>query len=313
MTPARVVFMGSPSFAVPSLQAVAARCAVPLVVTQPDRPAGRGRHLEPTAIRSAAQALGLEVFTYERGHRGELESRIVALSPDLLVVVAFGHILKPSTLDLARRGALNVHASLLPRWRGVAPVERAILAGDTETGVSIMRIDAGIDTGPVLARASEPIRPSDDRVTLAHRLAALGAATLLPALEAYLESDLHPAPQPEEGACYAPRLEKSEGRMDWHRGATELANQVRGLYEWPGAFTTLEGELLKVHRAEPDAAPGPPQPGQLFEAEPRGGVWVACGTGRLRLLEVQLAGKPRVEPEALVRGRVLRVGMQLGR
>jgi methionyl-tRNA formyltransferase len=304
--------MGSPEFAVPSLQEMAARYDVALVVTQPDRPAGRGRQLEPTAVRRAAAALGLEVFTCERGQRHALESRLAALAPDVLVVVAFGLILKPSTLALARRGAVNVHASLLPRWRGVAPIERAILAGDTETGISIMMIDAGIDTGPVLARVAEAITPHDTRVSLTSRLASRGAAALVGALEEYLTGRLPAVPQAEAGACYAPRLEKAAGALDWQRDAVALWNQVRGLYEWPGAFTSIAGRVLKVHAAEPAAVPAGEVPGTIVEADPRGGVWVACGTGQLMLREVQLAGKSRVEAAALVRGRVLCAGMHLG-
>jgi len=312
MKPARLAFMGSPEFAVPSLRSLAARHTVALVVTQPDRPAGRGRRLEPTAIRGAAAELGLEVCTYERGQRRDLEARLASLSLDLLVVVAFGHILKPSTLALATRGAVNVHASLLPRWRGVAPIERAILAGDTATGVSIMLLDAGIDTGPVLAQVREPIDALDTRVSLAGRLATLGAAALVAAVEGYLEERLAPVPQDEAGACYAPRLEKREGELDWGRDALSLSNQVRGLYAWPGAFTFFGTEVLKVHRAAAGAGAPGAAPGTILAADPRGEVWVACGTGRLALAEVQLAGKPRVEAAALVRGRVLRAGMRLG-
>jgi methionyl-tRNA formyltransferase len=309
---ARVAFMGSPAFAVPSLHEVTRRCQVMLVVTQPDRPAGRGRRLEPTAVKCAASELGLPLCTYERGQRRELEARLADLALDLVVVVAFGHILKPSTLDLARHGAINVHASLLPRWRGVAPIERAMLAGDTTTGISLMRIDAGIDTGPVLARVPEAILAEDTRVTLTARLAERGAAALGSVVEEYLAGRLQPVPQDDMGACYAARLEKEEGRIHWQRDAVSLWNQVRGLYEWPGAFTSLAGQVLKVHAAEPASVPTGKPPGTIVEADARGNVWVACGAGRLGLCEVQLAGKPRVAAAALVRGRVLQAGMRLG-
>jgi methionyl-tRNA formyltransferase len=305
--------MGSPDFAVPSLEAIAARHALSLVVTQPARPAGRGRKLEPTAVQRAAGERGLEVFTYEHGRRAELDARLAALTPDLLVVVAFGHILRPSTLGLARYGALNVHASLLPRWRGVAPIERAILAGDTLSGVSIMQIDAGVDTGPLLVQVSEPILPADTRVSLAARLAALGARTLAAAADDFLAGRLVPVPQPEAGACYAPRLEKQEGEIDWAAEAATIVNRVRGLYEWPGAFTFVAGHLLKVHRAHAERETASAPAGTVLGADVQGGLRVACGRGEVSLAEVQLAGKTRVEAAALLRGRVLQPGMRLGR
>jgi len=308
----RVAFLGSPAFAVPSLGALVDCADVRLVVTQPDRPAGRGRRLEPTAVRRAAVEWGLPVRTWERGGRAALELELAGLDLDVLVVVAFGVILKPSTLAIARRGAINVHASLLPRWRGVAPIERAIVAGDAQTGVTLMVIDAGVDTGPILAARAEPIAADDTRVSLAARLAERGALLLAAELEAYVAGRTTPVPQPVEGVTYAPRLTKEEGRIDWQRDATAIADQVRGFYEWPGAFTRLGDLDLKVHVARPEPAAARGVPGTLVEADPKRGVRVACGAGALELLEVQLAGKPRVRATDLVRGRVLRAGARLG-
>jgi len=309
---ARVAFLGSPDFAVPSLCTLAAAGAVALVITQPDRPAGRGRALHPTAVRRAAQELGLEVAVYERERRGEIETRLAALALDALVVVAFGHILRPSTLATARLGAVNVHASLLPRWRGVAPIERALLAGDAVTGITLMALDAGVDTGPVLQQRIVPITPDDTRATLASRLAERGAELLGDCLQAYLRGELAGVPQDGSAATYAPRLDKESGRIDWRGDPVRIWNQVRALYGWPGAFTELGEVVLKVHAAQPlDLLPRA-QPGTIVVADARRGVHVACGGGTLELLELQLPGKPRLPAVELVRGRALGAGVRLG-
>lgn len=309
----RVAFMGSPEFAVPSLRALAAQRQVALVVTQPDRPAGRGRKLEPTAVRRAAHELGIEVVTYERGGRQVLEQQLAALQLDALVVVAFGRILKPTTLATARCGAVNVHASLLPRWRGVAPVERAMLAGDAITGITLMALDAGVDTGPMLAQRIVAIAPEDTRISLTARLAHEGAELLLDGLPEFVHGRLPNRAQDETHATYAPRLEKAEGRIDWRQDPVQIWNRVRGLFEWPGAVTTLGEHDLKVHGVRPldfftTAAP----PGTIVAADARHGVRVMCGGGSIELLLVQLPGKPQLPARDLVAGRVLRVGMRLG-
>lgn len=308
---ARVVFLGSPDFAVPSLQRLQSAHLVELVVTQPDRPAGRGRHLEPTPVHDAARALGLPILTYEKSARADLEARLAKLHPDVLVVVAFGHILKPTMLAAARRGAINVHASLLPRWRGVAPIERALAAGDAVTGVTLMQLDAGVDTGPMLAQRIVPIAPDDTRVSLRQRLAAEGAALLAEHLVAYVSGVLAAQSQPEVGATYAPRLAKEEGRVVWERDVLEIWNQVRAFAEWPGAVTTLRGTVLKLHTVRPLDLLVHAEPGTVLRADARA-VHVACGRGTLELLEVQLAGKSRVGARDLVAGRVLRAGDRLG-
>jgi methionyl-tRNA formyltransferase len=225
--------LGSPEFAVPSLRALVRIAEVPLVVTQPARPAGRGRHIEPTAVqvrRRGARLAGPRMGAWPEACR---RSRLADLQLDVLVVVAFGHILRPTALATARLGAVNVHASLLPRWRGVAPIERAILAGDPETGVTLMVLDAGIDTGPTLAMQRVTIGHEDTRVSLTERMAQAGAQLLEAHLAAWVEGRLAAVPQPEAGASYAPKLEKSEGRLDWNEDAASLAARVRGLYSWP--------------------------------------------------------------------------------
>ncbi len=318
--PCRVAFLGSPAFAVPSLRAVAAHHQVAWVLTQPDRPAGRGRKEQPTAVRQAALDLGLAVATYVPRQRREIEARLRQLDLDALVVVAFGHILRPSTLETARCGAVNVHASLLPRWRGVAPIERALWAGDAETGVTLMAIDAGVDTGDMLARTVVRIEPHDTRITLTGKLAQAGAAILQAELGRFVAGQLQPQPQPESGATYAPKLEKSDGRLDWSNPVEHLDRQVRALVGWPGTSTELHGTVLKVHavrvcrtaQARPASA-SPVVPGTVVQADAKRGVVVACGDGALELLEVQLAGRPRVEAAALVRGRQLQAGDRLGR
>ncbi len=309
---ARIAFLGSPEFAVPSLEAVLQHFEVVLVVTQPDRPAGRGRKLEPTPVRRAANARDLPVLLYARRERATFEARLCELAVDVLVVVAFGHILKASTLGAVPHGAVNVHASLLPRWRGVAPIERALWAGDETTGTSLMVLDEGVDTGPVLARESLSIDPGDTRVTLTARLARLGADLLSAHLDGYIEGRIRPVAQPAAGATYAPRLEKSEGRLDWSLAARALERQVRALYEWPGAFTTLAGASLKVHRARAVDSVHAAPPGTLLEADGRTGVWVACGAGKLELVDVQIAGRSRVRARDLVAGRVFHPGQVLG-
>lgn len=308
---ARVAFLGSPEFAVPSLRRLHAEHDVRLVVTQPDRPAGRGRRLEPTPVRREAADLGLECTTFERGRRTEVEEELAAARVEALVVVAFGHILKPSTLQRARCGAVNVHASLLPRWRGVAPIEHALLAGDAWTGTTLMHIDAGVDTGPILAQRMLPIEPDDTRLTLAAKLAAQGAQLLGEHLAAFLAGALPGRAQAEEGACYAPRLEKSAGRIDWRGDPVAIANRVRGLYAWPGAFTELDGAILKVHVVRPLDRLPPAAPGRIVFAHARRGVHVACGGGTLELVEVQLAGRSRCAARDLVAGRVLAAGRSL--
>jgi methionyl-tRNA formyltransferase len=308
----RVAFLGSPTFAVPSLRALASRCRVELVLTQPNRPAGRGRKPAPTAVRAVADELGLPVEVYEPRRRAAIDTRLNALGLDALVVVAFGRILKPTTLATTKRGAVNVHASLLPRWRGVAPIERSLWAGDAVTGVTLMALDPGVDTGAMLAQRIVPIASEDTRITLAAKLSDTGAALLSERLEAWVRGEIRGVEQPEALATYAPRLEKSEGRIDWRQDPVQIWRQVRALCAWPGAFTELEGALLKVHEVQPIDMLASAPPGTVVRADPRRGVHVACGGGTLALGDVQQPGKQRLAATRLVSGRKLRAGVRLG-
>ena len=250
----RTVFMGSPDFALPTLKALSGALPIVGVITQPDRPAGRGRVLTPPPIKVLAQSLGLPVIQPERLREPAAMEALRAWAPELIIVAAFGQILRPAVLELPSFGCINVHASLLPRWRGAAPIQAAILAGDDHTGVTIMRMDAGIDTGPVLSQRSLPIHPDETTATLSMRLASLGAELLLEVLPKYLQGEISPHPQPETGATYAPMLAKSAGQLDFTQPAVDLARRVRAFNPWPGAHTLWNEQLLKIHLAH--ATPG---------------------------------------------------------
>jgi methionyl-tRNA formyltransferase len=287
----RVVFAGTPEFALPCLQALLRGPASPLAVyTQPDRPAGRGRHLQPSPVKQAALAAGIEVRQPASLRDPDAQAALRALAPDLLVVVAYGLILPQAVLDIPRLGCWNIHASLLPRWRGAAPIQRAIEAGDRQTGVCLMQMEKGLDTGPVLLRQSIDIADDETAGSLHDRLAALGARVLADGI-GLLRAGLRPQPvaQPDDGVSYARKLEKHEARLDWQQPAEQLARRVRAFSPWPVAEAELAGERLRIHRAcalELDhAAP----PGTVLRAG-RDGLDVACASGALRLLEVQRAG-----------------------
>ena len=294
MTPLRLAFMGSPAFAVPTLRALhAAGHEVCAVYSQPPRPAGRGRALTPCPVHEAAVSLGLPVRTPARLRTDAAEhAAFAALELDAAVVAAYGLILPPAMLAAPRRGCLNVHASLLPRWRGAAPIQAAVLAGDAETGVTIMQMDAGLDTGAMLLRGRVPIGPRTTSADLHDALAALGADLILQALQ----DPPAPVPQPAEGATYAPKLTRNSGRLDWTQPAALLDRQVRAFTPWPGAWAALDTETLKVLRAEPAEGAGPP--GTVLD----GALRVACGEGALRLLRVQRPGRAPMEADALLRG-----------
>ncbi len=294
MTPLRLAFMGSPAFAVPTLRALhAAGHEVCAVYSQPPRPAGRGRALTPCPVHEAAVSLGLPVRTPARLRTDAAEhAAFAALELDAAVVAAYGLILPPAMLAAPRRGCLNVHASLLPRWRGAAPIQAAVLAGDAETGVTLMQMDAGLDTGAMLLRGRVPIGPRTTSADLHDALAALGADLILQALQ----DPPAPVPQPAEGATYAPKLTRNSGRLDWTQPAALLDRQVRAFTPWPGAWAALDMETLKVLRAEPAEGAGPP--GTVLD----GALRVACGEGALRLLRVQRPGRAPMEADALLRG-----------
>jgi methionyl-tRNA formyltransferase len=310
---ARIVFLGTPDFAVPSLNALADHASFEVVgvVTQPDRPAGRGRSVRQSPVKERAVMLSLPVFQPETLRKQEAVDHLAAWEPDVLVVAAFGQILRTPVLELAPFGCLNVHASLLPRWRGAAPIQYAIRAGDDETGVTIMKLDEGLDTGPMLARRVIPIAPDETGASLHDRLASLGAELLLPTLAGYLTGEIVPQPQPEEGVTLAPSLKKSAGEIDWTHGAAEIDRQVRAYMPWPGTFTDFEGDLLKVIAGAPLPPPGGNAPPGTLLAE-RGGLAVQTGDGLYRLEVVQPAGKKQMSGEAFLAGRPDAPGTRLG-
>jgi methionyl-tRNA formyltransferase len=300
----RLVFMGSPDFAVPALRALhEARHEIAAVYCQPPRPAGRGQAVQRCAVHQVADVLGLAVRTPEqlRGDAGA-QQEFAALGADAAVVAAYGLILPRPMLEAPPRGCLNIHASLLPRWRGAAPIQAAILASDAETGISIMQMDEGLDTGPVLLREAVPIGPRTTSAALHDVLAGLGARLILHAL-----AENPPAqPQPASGATYAPKLNREDGRIDWSRSAADIERMVRAFDPWPGAFTLLRGTALKVLAAEPVAARG--APGTVLDE----GFTVACGEAALRLTRVQLAGRGSMDSAAFLRGHEIPAGTQLG-
>ncbi len=308
--PLRIAFAGTPAFAVPSLQAlIASDHEIVTVISQPDRPAGRGRRLQAPPVKEAAVAAGLPVVQPERLDCDAFRA-LAGDSADALVVVAYGQLLLPELLALPRWGAFNVHASLLPRWRGAAPIARAILAGDAETGVSIMQMTAGLDAGPVLARAATPIGAEETAAHLHDRLAELGARTLLPVLADPAAHCAAAEPQDSATATYAPKLTRAEAWIDWYLPAEQIARAVRAFQPWPVAHTELAGTGLRIHRAEPLSGEPAAAPGMIIGAGDRG-IDVATGRGTLRLLEVQQAGRRVLPAGEFARARSLR-GEYLG-
>jgi len=293
--PLRIVFAGTPEFSVPCLEACRASGAeVVAVYTQPDRPAGRGRKLTPSPVKAAAAADGLPVEQPESLKSAEVQQTLAAYRADLMVVVAYGLILPRKVLALPRLGCWNVHASLLPRWRGAAPIQRAILAGDAESGVDLMQMEAGLDTGPVLLERRTPIAPHDTGGSLHDRLSQLGADVLAEGLQRVLAGEtLAARTQSEEGVTYAHKLDKSEAQLDFARPATALERQVRAFDPWPVAEGSIAGEALRIWAAEAIDMPHTGTPGSVLAAS-REGIDLACGQGVLRVTAVQRAGGKRI-------------------
>ena len=308
----RIVFMGTPKFALPTLEKLCDAYPVVGVVTQPDRPAGRGRRCVAPPVKQLAEAEGIPVFQPERLRTIEAIERLRVWMPDLIVVAAFGQILPPAVIELPRFGALNVHGSLLPRWRGATPVQAALLAGDTVTGVTIMQMNEGLDTGPILAQRELPIYQDETAGELEERLAQLGAELLLEILPAYLSGELQPRPQPEEGVTLTRRLQKEAAALDWQQPARLLERQVRAFSPEPGAFTLWGEERLKILRARalPEGTPLPEAaPGTVFMQGSMPAVMT--GEGALVLLQLQMAGKRPMNGDAFLRGKSAVLGSRL--
>jgi methionyl-tRNA formyltransferase len=300
----RIAFMGSPDFSVPALRALhAAGHEIACVYSQPPKPAGRGQRETPCPVHRAALDLGLPVRTPARVRKDVAQhAAFAALDLDVAVVAAYGLILPKPMLYAPRRGCLNIHASLLPRWRGAGPIQSAILAGDTETGITIMRMEEGLDTGPMLLRESVPIGPRMTTAELHDALAAIGGPLVLRALA----EDPAPVPQPEDGVTYAPKLAKEDGRIDWWQDADALDRRIRAMNPWPGCFFKSGEEVVRVHAAEP--GPGEGLPGTVLDAAPT----IACGTGALRLTRLQRAGRAAMPAGDFLRGFPMLPGTVLG-
>lgn len=307
----RTVFMGTPRFAVPSLAALAEAVDVTLVLCNPDRPAGRGRTMASPPVKEEAVRRGIPVFQPEKARHPDAVARIAAEAPDLIVVVAYGHILPKSILDIPRLGCINVHASLLPKYRGAAPINWAVARGETVTGITIMRMDEGMDTGPMLHVREMPIGEGDTAETMFSKLSIVGADALCEALRKRREGTLDETPQDAALATYAPKLTKEHGRIDWSRPAGEIRNLVRGMTPWPSAFALHAGKTLKVLSSAVAGESGAAgDPGE-FVALGRDGIAVACGEGVLRLRVVQPEGGKAMDAWAYAQGRRVATGERL--
>lgn len=290
----RVVFMGTPDFAVPTLKALlnAPDFEVVAVITQPDRPAGRGNKLQASPVKDVAMQAGIEVFQPEKLRGPEILEKLRGWKPDFQVVAAFGQILRQEVLDIPRFGSINVHASLLPRWRGAAPIQAAILADDAITGITIMRMDAGLDTGPILSQQSVEIAPNETGATLHNKLAAISGPLLVETLPGVLSGEIQPQPQDNDLATYAPRINKEDGQIDWQKSAVEIDRQVRAYTPWPGAFTYWNGQMLKfIIGYVMDRNPNKLAPGQVSLNEDDAPLAIGTGQGRYAPARLQLAGR----------------------
>jgi methionyl-tRNA formyltransferase len=331
MTALRIIFLGTAELSCASLQALAgdARFQIAAVVTQPDRPKGRELKPQPSPVKSLALRLGLPVLQPERARDEKFIAELRAWQPDLIVAVAYGQILPPAILDLPRHGCLNVHTSLLPKYRGAAPIQWAIANGDTETGVTIMKMDVGLDTGPVVSQRRTAIQPEDDSAVLHDRLAQLGAELLVQTIPDYVAGKIQPRPQPDAGASHAHKIKKDDGRIDWNQPAQTIENRLRAFTPWPGAFTflpkamegtassvpsfaksqgsdkALPSKMIKIWRAEMVEKSG--GAGEILSAD-KTGIIVGCGLNALRIIELQREGGRRMNAAEFLAGHSLKAG-----
>jgi methionyl-tRNA formyltransferase len=314
VTALRIIFMGTPELARLSLLALLARSdfEVIAIVTQPDRPKGRDLKLTASPVKELALKSNVQVLQPERARNENFIEELRKLKPDLIVVAAFGQILPQSILDLPRFGCVNVHTSLLPKYRGAAPIQWAILNEETETGVTIMKMDAGMDTGATLIQEKTPIQETDNAQTLHHRLATIGAELLVRTIPDYVAGKIAARPQPAEGVSYAPKIKKQDGEIDWRQPARAIWNRVRGLVPWPGAYTHVPAEpkpyLLKIWEAEVTATTG--SPGEILSAD-KSGIVVGCGQNAIRICQLQLEGGKRLKAQQFLAGHLLRSGQVL--
>jgi methionyl-tRNA formyltransferase len=312
MTPLRIIFMGTAELSCASLEKLCADSGfqVVAVVTQPDKPKGRDLKLTPSPVKVLAEKLQLPVLQPPKARDEKFIAELRALSPGLMVVVAYGQILPQTLLDVPAHGCLNVHTSLLPKYRGAAPIQWAIADGNAETGVTIMKMDAGLDTGPILSTRRTPILPEDNSQILHDRLAQLGAELLVETIPGYVAGKFLPEPQPAEGSTYAAKIKKEDGRIDWNQPAEKIWHRLRAFTPWPGAFTHIGGkQLLKILKAETVVQSG--APGKILSAD-KAGIVVGCGAGALRILELQREGGKRLDAGAFLIGHPLPPGTMLG-
>jgi methionyl-tRNA formyltransferase len=300
MQPLRIVFMGTPQFAVPTLQMLLDRGEeVVAVVTQPDRPKGRGQQTQPPPVKELAVQHGIPVIQPLKVRAPDVIDELRGYAPDLIVVIAFGQILPKALLEIPRLGCINVHASLLPRYRGAAPINWCIINGEQETGVTTMQMDAGLDTGAMLLKKRVAIDPDEDSSSLHDRLATLGAEAMAETLDLLVKGGLTPEPQDNSRTCYAPMLKKEDGAIDWRREPLTVKNLVRGVTPWPGAYSSIDGKTLKIFKVR--AGDGKGSPGTVLRAD-RTGLEVACGSGSLFIEELQLEGKKRLAVREFLAG-----------
>jgi methionyl-tRNA formyltransferase len=319
LPPVSVIFIGTPEFAVPSLHRLAANFEIAAVITQPDRPSGRGRRLASSPVKREAERLGLNVMQPQSLRDEQVIEDIRALHPSVMVAVAYGQILRPEFLGIAPAGVLNVHPSLLPRWRGASPVAGAILAGDEETGVTVMLMDPGMDTGPVLAQRPYPISPDDTTGSLNEALARKGAELLVATLPGWLDGEIEPRPQDNSLATVTKLVRKEDGAIEWSLPAVEIWRRVRAYNPWPGAYTFLNGNMVRIWRALPLAEVAAASPGTIVgvsdssRTETRDAAFaVSTGEGMLAVLEAQKAGRKRLSSAEFARGMPGLVGSRLG-